>query len=278
MYMMAIHVQIIDPQRRLLIFLCIHECLSRIVYNSLLVSLGNLENYESAQAADMLLKRMKSKFPRMPTLLEYNLVLKAWSKSGHKSAGRHALAIIKSMVEDKITPDIVSYNTVLAAVARSGDSLGAESILQDMINNPHLPNPTKRSFTSVISSWAEQGQPGKALKLLDLMDQLNEEPNTFIYNCVLQGFVRSRDRKSTERAFALFDSMRERGLVNHVSYNTMIHLLAFDKSKSNDAVERAEQLLDEMERSLRITPNEVTYNTLLKTILFQHQTPDRESR
>ena len=110
------------------------------------------------------------------------------------------------------------------------------------------------------------------------MDQLNEEPNTFIYNCVLQGFVRSRDRKSTERAFALFDSMRERGLVNHVSYNTMIHLLAFDKSKSNDAVERAEQLLDEMERSLRITPNEVTYNTLLKTILFQHQTPDRESR
>jgi pentatricopeptide repeat protein len=258
-----------------------HIFLSRIVYRTLLAALSSLKSFESAQAADMLLNRMEEKYPGMSTTLEYNFVLKSWSACGDPAGGRRAVEVLNSMRRQSVErstvqPDIVSYNTVLTALNRSREPSNAETILRDLILNPESPRPNSRSFASVISAWSEQGNAKRALTVLDLMPQADCEPNTFIYNAVLQGFVRSKDFSSTENAFAFFRSIPHK-FVNEVSFNTMIQLLAYD-TESEFAVEQAKELLDEMEQSLNITPDAISYNGVLKTILFNKKISEKEAR
>lgn len=218
-----------------------------------------------------------------PNLLTCNSVLNCWAKSGHPQAGKRAHAILKKM---SVTPDVVSYNTVLQAYARAGDADSCLEILKKLMEdntNDILPN--TRTFTAVLAALSRSGSPTAAeqseallIKMQDLDDASEEydtKPNTISYNAVLNCWARqSQHPGAGARAANILHIMKELYLAGDidvqptiVSYNTVLH--AYASSGGADAVARSHALIQEMMQSgdPQLAPNESTYNTLLKTIL-----------
>ena len=85
-------------------------------------------------------------------------------------------------------------------------------------------------------------------------------PSSMTYGCLLQACVRNNQ---IERAESVFEGMKREGVqMNAVIYTTMIK--AYQKSyQLEHALEVYETMLGEMQANPDVTPNIVTFNSLL---------------
>eukprot|EP00435_Cladocopium_sp_Y103_P024261 s1480_g5.t4 len=71
-----------------------------------------------------------------------------------------AAAAFQEMLQQRLTPDQVSYNTLLDAHAKSTDGTGAHQVLNEMMNTSVAPGVV--SFTIVIEAYARAGDQAAA--------------------------------------------------------------------------------------------------------------------
>jgi len=108
-----------------------------------------------------------------------------------------------------------------------------------------------------ISSSGKAGSFKEALDAFNTVKESGGQLNAFIYNCLMDACIQCL---RLETALAYFAEAKEKGLVDVVSYNTIMKgYLADGKDKA------ASQLLSEMKQR-GIAPNAVTYNSLISAM------------
>ncbi|CAK0884407.1 unnamed protein product, partial [Prorocentrum cordatum] len=156
--------------------------------------------------------------------------------------------------EDLFSPDVVSYNTVIHAYARTGNVDRAEFWLQQMVKANLVPNEV--TMGSLINACAEAGKLNRAERILEAMTEDHHlKPNDICYNAVIKACVNCR---SFQRAEVWMLRMRREGFaLTPMTYNLFIHGCA----QAGDLT-LADKYLNEMIKE-GCEANRITFNLLL---------------
>merc|ERR1719478_807462 len=107
---------------------------------------------------------------------------------------------------------------------------------------------------SRIKSCGREKDLHEAVRVFNQLKQSGMQLNSMVYNCLIDACVQCGDVRA---ALGYFEQMKQLGVVDVVSYNTMVKAyLAWGQ------VQEAQALLQEMSRR-GLPPNKVTYNELL---------------
>jgi pentatricopeptide repeat protein len=263
-------------------------------YSTVMDALARTGKVESAEQAEDLLQELHDVYyntndlAMQPNLITYNTVLTAWAKAaaaaantGSNNTGNgntgsvpnaaaHCLRILEYM---PMTPDTISYNTVLHAVARSGWSdtgERAEGLLRSMSEQGVAVN--ARSYTTCMDAWSQSGCPDRAHALLVEMEELYEQtrdpqllPNCISYSTVIHAYANSKERDKAMHAHAIFQGMLAKGIKpNSVTYNNVLNCFATSKHHQPEL-----QLIDMVEKLYyqvvaEDLPDHYTFGTVLK--------------
>ena len=231
-----------------------------ITFNSLLFALStSLTDEKSLEKAEELLKQMEqSSDSKQKKLLYSNFLVK---------------------------PDIVSYNTVMNAIAKRSDfesANKAEKILTSLIKRYRAGDkqskPNNSSFNIVMNAWSKSGSKNAAERanhILDSMIEFSKEigddsisPDTVSFTCVIDALSRSREPDAPRRAEKLLSQMYElkNAPPNKVTFNSVIN--AWSRSAEKGAALRAEKILIQMEELGKngksgIRPDSITFSSVI---------------
>ena len=239
---------------------------------------------DSAKRASSLLERMVSLYETRgwehvrPNKITYNSVITAWARSGERGSATIAETLLMQMYEFynnqtnvdgaalvnyNLKPDSRSWNAVINAVARSRDTNCADRARALLDEMGRLYNegdtdlkPDALTFGAVINAYANSGVAGasdKASQSLLHMESLHQlgydgvRPTTFVYNACMNAFAK----------------------------DPLIKVVGEDRDEPAtaaqlDRAERAEQLLNSMERrydknveDVGIMPDCISYGTVI---------------
>jgi pentatricopeptide repeat protein len=206
-------------------------------------------------------------FALKPNHFVYNACLSACAKAG---AANEAMQLLQSM---PVPADIVSYNTVLDAIAKSGwadAGVRAESFLRNQIIQPGIVPPNARSYTIVMDAYAKTRQPERARQILQSLWEFYERtqrkeplrPTTVTYSTVLSAYAAAASTSMSPQteemaAYEIFQEMVQRNVpLNQVVFNNLLNCCS-------NSLDRVQQIYQSM-LSMSFQPNCVTYGTILK--------------
>eukprot|EP00986_Skeletonema_menzelii_P020356 scaffold30947_cov148-Skeletonema_menzelii.AAC.1 len=209
-----------------------------------------------------------------PNKISYNSVITAWARSNERGSARQAEELLRNMydfynnesgLDPNCKPDARSFNAVINAVARSRDKNCADRakfLLDEMGRLYNEGNddllPDALTFGAIINAYAnslEAGASDKAAQLLMHMESLysmgfeQAKPTTFVYNACMNAFAK-------DPLICVMDEVRQQ-------------VEGGGNSTSLNRAEKAEQLLDSMERRYdqekdwRIKPDIISYSTVI---------------
>lgn len=241
-------------------------------YGTLMDAYAREGTREAAEAVERLLRELENAFQErgddslQPSLIIYNTVLAAWSRvPGGVTRCVEWLRVMP------LSPDVISYNSVLHAMARSGwPDAGdqSEAILRGMSTRSVKPN--ARSYTTCIHAWSQCGQPEKALALLqemhDLYQSTNDNtvrPNDVSYSTVIHAYAVSRVPHKATKAHEVFQQMIRAGVKpSRVTYNNLLNCYASAGNQPN-LMSLVQDLYQQMLASDE-QPDQCTFGTVLK--------------
>ena len=263
-----------------------HRLPLRWRHNRLRLSqLNNSRNFiavrgsESQQGAEE--RRQQSLKQGNHPLISLNLNLDALAQSAAAPRAQELLQRIHALYKDgyyEVSPDTVSFNSVLKAWKECDNPEKAYELLQEMIlddTNDESSNSIRAnviSFNTVILAFAQQGNYVRAQELLKQMQEQSNlpDPDTVTYNCVLAGLAKSSDTGTAIIAENLLKQMMQPEsdvTVDTTTFNTVIH--SWSKIGDRSSAYRAQQLLDHMEQlaaagSTTVIPDLYTYTTVIQ--------------
>ena len=212
-------------------------------------------------------------------LISLNLNLDALAQSGAAARAQELLARIHALYQEgyyEVSPDTVSYNSVLKAWKEEENPEKAYALLQDMLQHPtDEVQVDVISLNTVILAFAKAGDYPQAEDLLRQMQDRDDlpDPDAITYNSVLYAFGVSSDPSAAIQAENLLREMmtqQSKVAVDTISFNTVIY--AWSKlvdSETQSAAERAQQLLDHMEQlwaagHSNVDPDVYSYTTVIQ--------------
>lgn len=177
----------------------------------------------------------------LPNIVTLNGILEAWARSGRPDAGKRAEEVLQWMEKERVLPNTRSYNCIIDAYSKSHKGAhSAERILHqlmDMWEQGLSVGPDDYTFTAVVHAWANDSSP-----------------------------------ESAERASAIVKIMEDaqdsgyEGIVPLVStYNALIS--AWAKSNDDRKVQKVKELLEYIQCRPGIVPNEITYSSVISTLV-----------
>jgi pentatricopeptide repeat protein len=186
-----------------------------------------------------------------PNTRSFNVVLNSWVKSGTREAGAKATDLLRRMEDmsaahkDRINqPDIISYNTVLAAWSKSAGH-----------------DPTSSHDKDVVGKEA-------AYKALELLDQLERQsyrikPDVISYNTTILAFANAVQTcesgvSMAKEAEGLLIRMKDQG-ITPVDYSYNGVLLAWSRSSGGmSSAQHCESILRSMKH-----PTNISWSTVI---------------
>ena len=268
-----------------------------LAYNVMMDVYGKTRN---PQLAEELLSRMHRECAKdndtvQPTSYTYNTLLAAWTKSGSPECGDRAEEILRDFEElyqagrIQDAPNRVTYNSVLACLAKAKKAERAERLLQIMKKEEtmHGENikPDRVSYNIVINAHAEAKNPRRAEALLENMYQEHSalggehshlEPSVTTFSTVLKAWLKSGEAHAAVRADAIFRTMQNlhdarilNVAPNAIAYNIM--LSCWCQSKHPQAPFQALAMLKRMEVLFNggnsfVRPDEHSYDSVIKAL------------
>ena len=228
-------------------FSCVQTylCPSAQTYNLVLYGLAHCNPcVKNAQRAEKLLKQMisnhKSGHDCFPESNSFRQLVSAWTKSGSKKALKNAHGVLNMMLKDcpSVSPDASTYN-------------------------------------ALMTLYLEKGQTEKVLELFDqLISNGRTKPDSYSINLMLRAKVRTSNFLTVSEMDKIEDLLRRIKSSYGVrptcqTYNVIID--AWAKSSLPEAANRAEALLDVMEKKCRggdlsSVPDSYTYTSVLNAI------------
>ena len=193
--------------------------------------LEQLETREEQSSSSSSIHLWGSYYPSSWTSTEMRMqaaawTLEAWSKHGSSNGAVRAQAILDQMIAwnhtsestiesvDSFRPsqeglylDADAYSNAILAWAKAGKPERAQALLVDLISlyrqgsfPNHCAEPPLIAFNSVISAWGKKQETEKAVRVLKILQQVQQEcaslvPDTVAYNSILHSFSNSDDEE-----------------------------------------------------------------------------------
>ncbi len=219
-----------------------------------------------------------------PNVVIYNILFNAWAKEGHVKKIEDTLQRMIRLEIPGVSPDSISYSTLLSAYARSGTpeaSNKADSLLEQMIelynHGVDMAKPNVISFSNVIQCHANLGNGDasedwlrKLQDLYNLDPDPDWKPDVAICNMVLQGWVKAGKPEKAENFLRrmMLDNENGNDLDHLVQPNSRTFNIVLSAWAKIGEAERAEAMLMEMhklyvEDEFDTRPTVVSYNTVL---------------
>ncbi|KAL3920389.1 MAG: hypothetical protein SGARI_006957 [Bacillariaceae sp.] len=205
--------------------------------------------------------------------------------------------ISESEENPTLRPTVVTFGTIIQALAKSGSPSQAEKAegwlrrLQQLHESgwPDV-EPNTIVYTQVIRAWANVGEAERAEALLQEMYRESVLhgnkavlPSLWTFNTVLTAWSKSSDPKCVSFAETLLQKMTDFSqdkdgpiqlTPDMISYNCMLSTIA-RRRKHSDSLEKAEYWMEELLKFSRkakakknATPTRFTYNVLFNIIAF----------
>ena len=220
-----------------------------------------------------------------PNVVIYNILLNAWAKEREVKKIEDTLQRMIRLEIPGVSPDSISYSTLLSAYAKLGTTEAAhkaDSLLHQMLTlynyGVDTAKPNVISFSNVIQCHAHSGNGEKAegwlRKLQDLFNLHQDpdwKPDVAIYNAVVQAWVKVGNPEKAEdflRRMIVDDGKSENDLDRFVRPNSRTFNIVLSAWAKIGQAERAEAMLMEMhklyvEEDFDTRPTVVSYNTVL---------------
>jgi pentatricopeptide repeat protein len=192
-------------------------------------------------------------------------------------------------------PDVVAVGTVLQAIVATTNQPQHAEDFWDRITHqlPHL-QPNEFWYNSMISAWARQGNIPMAMKWLNRMRKVGQDPDLATWNALLAVHAKHHDGtaeatttttsphngnvSAAEQAESILYQMKElyeqghlKDPPNVISYSTVLDAWAQRAWNNPQAAQRAQQLLQRMEEQsshngngVVPAPNIISYNTVIQ--------------
>jgi pentatricopeptide repeat protein len=247
---------------------------------------------QKPSVARKLLARLVERYERTqeerfrPNSVVYNCLLAAYAKSGRGAeAVDLSLQLLHKMGD---LADVISYNTVLHAIAKSGAPDAGERA-QALIDKMHVA-PNARTYSTAMDCWARSSHDDRATIVHDLLRQMEHcysatgddtmRPNVVSYSAAIHSYANSKDPHKAERAYEILKHMWVEPTL--VTYNSVLNCCA--ASSSTDS-KRIQEIVDFVYQSILNSdqrPDEFTYGTMLKAcanvFMSDPETPQRVQR
>lgn len=269
----------------------------RISYNSVIYTWAHIsKNIEQAEAV---LRRMfysfkSGNYAAKPDLDSYHFILEELQRiaGSDDEATRKAEMYLKRTKRSGLIPNLKTYNFALTCWAKSKASNAggaAEALLREMKAPPgehdrYAPVPVKpnsRSYSSVITAYANNGQAKQAEMIFKSMYREYNRGNTSVkpklrnFNTVLAAWDKCKSVSDNERVKAmvkLLADLPKTGALSMkpdiISANTLLHCLA--KSDAVESQNYAESVLSSLETDYEATkdpslrPDKYSYTSLMR--------------
>ncbi|XP_065877198.1 pentatricopeptide repeat-containing protein At3g13150-like [Euphorbia lathyris] len=152
---------------------------------------------------------------------------------GRAGMFEHAHKLFDEMTELKCERTVRSFNALLSACIDAGKYDKLEEILRDFPDKLGI-TPDVISFNTLIKGYFEMGKQDSALLVLDEMEKRGMEPDLITFNTLLNGFYGGGNLEQGEEIWGLMES---KNIVPNVrSYNSRLRGLVSQK-RMTEAVE-----------------------------------------
>lgn len=219
-----------------------------------------------ADKSHALVAEMKEK--GTANVISYNKLLKAWKLVRTADSVARAEAILTQMREQNVA-DRVSYTTVIGILANAGDEKSAQKaneLLDLMIQSGCEPN--TQTYNNLILAWVRSGNTDRAEQVLDAMEMAETPsmvPTVVTYSTIMDGWCKSKEEYAATKCEAIFKRMQHSYLAgnisarpNLISYVTLInaHAGSSEKGSAKKAQDVLFEVFDEYKRgSTGLKPN-----------------------
>ncbi|CAJ1955303.1 unnamed protein product [Cylindrotheca closterium] len=267
-------------------------------YSTVMDVFARQNNPSSAERAHELLEKLKDKYEEtgdiayLPSTITYNTVINGWAKAGAGERGAFICENLLSEMGD--LADVISFNNVLHAWARS-DVPDAGERAERILRSMNTVRPNSRTYNTVIHAWSRSTADDAtrhAHSLLREMDELAKDepsmsPDFFSYSSVINALALAKSEPlKAHSSFLLIQRMNklakenQRLRPNLIVYNTALNACATscpiqvqNKVEEDGRGERlpslpliVRTLYDQLTQDIHLTPDHVTYGTVLKAI------------
>ncbi|CAB9503725.1 Pentatricopeptide repeat-containing protein [Seminavis robusta] len=233
-------------------------------------------------------------------LMSLNLNLDSLAQGGAAPRAQELLERIQALYQEgyyAVSPDVVSYNSVLNAWVKRNEPQKALELLKSLEAQRDSPVADDKniieadviSYNTVIYAFAQNGLYKEAEALLREMQQHPDEnirPDSISFNSVLYAYAQSKETDAPAKAEALLREMmtdENEAQVDTASFNVVLH--AWANCKKVKAPHRAQELLEHMETlseagNSRVKPDVYSYTTVIQAWVSQmrHRHRRRENK
>ena len=265
---------------------------NKFVFHGVMSAWVNSTNPDAAQRIESIVHRMQQeyqvrKWDCKPTSVTYTILLSCLAKAGTKDSAIRAEKVLRRMydlsaTDDSVKPCAFSCTTVMQAWANTVGvheaPLRAQAIFEDMIRLSEPPRgdpairPNSWTYNSLLTTWARSLHLDAGERSLAILQEMERNhrtdpknfasPNHFHYTAVISALANKGDIHNVEN---LLQYMIDHQIRPHSGTMNSI-LKAYSRSSLPDAVDRAEQLIRNMEHKYSVTPNVVSYTTYVLCI------------
>jgi len=187
------------------------------------------------------------------TVAVYSAVMRVYAQARlyHK-----ACDLFPTLLEDGVEPDNVMYGSMIKAAVECGRLDFSRELLRQS-GTMDIQN-----YMSLFRACGRERKVGKALDLLQELEESSTGIDTTAYNCVLDVCVKCGDAAAVRRLFA---KMKATGYVDVISFNTLL------KDMNAASIQNTDEVLDDM-KALGLSPNQITYNSLVNACVSRGDT------
>jgi pentatricopeptide repeat protein len=168
--------------------------------------------------------------------------------------------LFRDMQASGVSPDVITYSTLVKGYCQAGDIDQGFQVLKDMVN-AGVHEPDEILYNSLLDGCAKQHRVDDALKLVEDMHKNNVRPSNFTLSILVKLLGRSR---RLNQAFSMVEETCKRfDLQANIHVYTCLIFACFQ----NRQMPRALQLHDSMITEAGVEPDERTYAVLARGCL-----------
>ncbi|KAJ6339175.1 hypothetical protein OIU77_007182 [Salix suchowensis] len=158
------------------------------------------------------------------------------------------------MLEERHSPDVLTYNVILYAKCRLGKAPEFHRLLEEMLSCGIFPD--FHTYNILLHVYGKTNNPVAALDLLNAMKEASIDPTVLHYTTLIDGLGRAGNLLGCQY---FFDEMIKAGCIpDVVCYTVMITGYTM-----NGELEKAQEMFEDMIVNGQL-PNVFTYNSMIR--------------
>jgi pentatricopeptide repeat protein len=202
-------------------------CVSLQLCRTVLEAHSRSKETKASERAETFLQKMRtdSSLPN-PDVRSYNLVLQSLVNTFRRQNGEFISdkveELIRQMKEDRVQPNLMSYQYGIDCLSRLGEAVRAETLLASLVKDYFLQydadlKPNIEPFQSVLRAYlkanhrlhdAAERAESILKNMKELSTYLDSYPTVWSYNVVMKCWARSKSKNSASRTMALYEELR----------------------------------------------------------------------